>query len=344
MAENVSWIWEKETVLKQNPLISVIMPVYNGEKYLREAIDSILNQTYTNFEFIILNDGSTDRTEEIILSYDDSRIVYVKNEENLQIVKTLNKGIALAKGKYIARMDADDISLSERFEKQIYFMEQNSEVDICGTWIQMFGGKDIHWKPPTTHDDIKVELLFGSGLAHPTVMGRRSFFVENKYKEKFEKAEDYALWVETIDKYHFINIPEFLLLYRTHTSQISMRTKNEQNDITNIIRKDFIRNFKEYMDCRDLKNFQDFINQKSFLSFGIEESILAFIEANKKYNYFVQAKMEQEISNFYWEQIKKCMQLQDCIVYISSPLRKYAKVTLMQVLKSYIVRMMDNDG
>ena len=115
------------------PAVSVVMPVYNGEKYLRESIDSILNQTYTDYEFIIVNDGSNDKTEEIILSYNDNRIRYIKNEKNLQIVKSLNRGIELAKGRYIARMDADDISLPRRFEKQITFMENNLEIGVCGT-------------------------------------------------------------------------------------------------------------------------------------------------------------------------------------------------------------------
>ena len=108
------------------PLVSVLMAVYNGEKYLLEAIESILNQTYTNFEFLIINDGSTDSTEEIILSYSDQRIRYIKNEQNLKLIASLNKGLDLAKGKYIARMDADDISLPDRLEKQVNFLERNS--------------------------------------------------------------------------------------------------------------------------------------------------------------------------------------------------------------------------
>lgn len=156
-------------------MISVVMPVYNGEKYLREAIDSILNQTCTDFEFIILNDASTDETEEIILSYDDPRITYARNETNLQIANTLNKGIALAKGKYIARMDADDISLPERFERQIKFMEDNPDIDVCGCSMKTFGMQNVIYRVPKTHDEIMVKLLCGFALAHPTIMGKRSF-------------------------------------------------------------------------------------------------------------------------------------------------------------------------
>ena len=112
------------------PLITVLMPVYNGEKYLQQAIESILKQTFTDFEFLIINDGSTDNSENIILSYDDSRIRYIKNEENLRLIRTLNKGIELAKGKYIARMDCDDISLPYRFEKQLKEFQNNPHLDM----------------------------------------------------------------------------------------------------------------------------------------------------------------------------------------------------------------------
>jgi len=203
----------------KRPIISVVMPVYNGEKYLREAIDSILTQTYTDFEFIILNDGSIDSTEEIILSYDDSRIVYVKNEKNLQIVKTLNKGIDLAKGEYIARMDADDISLPERFEKQMEFMEKNPDIDVCGTWYKTFGKNEYLHKLPVEHEQIKADLLFYCPLAHPTIMMKRSIFDTYEYPDNFPKAEDYALWTKLVEYYKFSNIPICLLHYRLHSDQ-----------------------------------------------------------------------------------------------------------------------------
>lgn len=199
-----------------SPFISVVMPVYNGEKYLCEAIDSILNQTFKDFEFIILNDGSTDKTEEIILSYEDPRIKYVKNEVNLQIVKTLNKGIALAKGKYIARMDADDISLPQRFEKQLHFMESNPDVGVCGTWLKTFGEIEETWHMPTKHDEILVTLLFESCIMHPTVFLRKSTLPQQYdiYDECFNTAEDYELWTRLILNTRIANVPEVLLKYR----------------------------------------------------------------------------------------------------------------------------------
>lgn len=226
------------------PMISVVMPVYNAEKYLKESIDSILNQTYTDFEFIILNDGSTDNTEKIILSYDDQRIVYVKNEENLQIVKTLNKGIAISKGKYIARMDADDISLPERFEKQIKFMESNVDISVCGSFLETIGKEEKRiWKYPITPESIKVTLMFNSPLAHPSVIIRKSFFDKAVYSLEYQKAEDYYLWVENSNESKYANIPEVLLYYRLHEFQTGQVSYDMQLKLSNDIRKKFLKTF-----------------------------------------------------------------------------------------------------
>ncbi|HOL87585.1 MAG TPA: glycosyltransferase family 2 protein, partial [Defluviitoga tunisiensis] len=228
----------------REPMISVIMPVYNGEKYLPEAIESILNQTYKNFEFIIINDGSTDRTEEIILSYKDDRIIYVKNEKNLQIVESLNKGINLAKGKYIARMDADDISLPKRLEKQIEFMEKNTHVGVCGTWMKTFGEKNEVWKMPISHDEIVVSMLFNSCIMHPTAVIRTKVLKENNlyYDQKYNKVEDYELWTRLVKYTQFANIPEILLKYRIFENDSSRKSyKEQQKKLSNLVRQNYLK-------------------------------------------------------------------------------------------------------
>lgn len=158
------------------PLISVVMPVYNAELYLDEAIQSITNQTYKKFEFIIINDGSTDKSLEIIKKYKDeySRIVLI-SRENKGLVFSLNEGISKAKGKYIARMDADDISLSTRLEEQVAFMEENQEIGVCGSWVEVFGDnrKNTIWKMPKSNEELKTRLLFSVPVAHPSVMMRK---------------------------------------------------------------------------------------------------------------------------------------------------------------------------
>lgn len=228
-----------------SPLISVIMPVYNGEKYLKEAIDSILNQTFTDFEFIILNDGSTDKTEDIVLGYDTPRIRYVKNEINLKISKTLNKGIALAKGKYIARMDADDISLPERFEKQVKFMDDNLDIGVSGTWLQTFGDSCSIWSPPESHEEIIIDMLFRSPLMHPTVFIRKKILLSmNKiYNESFNGVEDYELWTRLSKITKLANIPEVLLNYRINDfSKNRKHYKNKQLLLANLVRNKYLAN------------------------------------------------------------------------------------------------------
>jgi len=210
------------------PIISVVMSVHNGGDYLQEAIESILNQTFNSFEFLIVDDGSTDKSLEIIASYDDKRIVLIKNEMNLGLSISLNKGIKLAKGKYIARMDADDISFPERFEKQVKFLEGNPDIDLCGTWFKVFGKKEYTQKLPIQHNQIKSDLLFYTPIAHPTVMMKRTIFDKHKYSEKFLKAQDYALWVELINNFKFANISEPLLYYRMHPSQTSSAQSDTQ--------------------------------------------------------------------------------------------------------------------
>ena len=207
--------------------ISVVMPAYNAEKYISEAIESILNQTYVDFEFIIINDGSTDKTKEIIHSYNDPRIVYLENENNLGIVITLNKGLDFASGKYIARMDSDDIAVTNRLEKQIAYMEKNKDVGLLGTGIHLFGeGIESTDRVFTTDSNqLKAELIFSSCIAHPTVMIRRSILDKNclRYNPEFVGAEDYCLWWNIAKVSKIATLPDILLDYRIHESQITKK-------------------------------------------------------------------------------------------------------------------------
>jgi glycosyltransferase involved in cell wall biosynthesis len=199
------------------------MPVYNGATYLNEAIDSILKQTFSDFEFIISDDGSTDDSVKIIKSYDDNRIRLVENKNNIGQSETLNKGINLARGKYIARMDQDDISMPERLKKQLDFMENNSDVGVCGSWLQLIGKYKGIAESETEDDLIKIKLLTNQNLAHPAVMIRKSTLVKYQlnYDPTFTVAMDYDLWVRMFEYCSFANLPEPLLKYRTHKNQKS---------------------------------------------------------------------------------------------------------------------------
>jgi glycosyltransferase involved in cell wall biosynthesis len=202
------------------PKISVILPVYNAEKYLKEAIDSILGQTYTDFELLLLNDGSTDGSEKIIQSYDDSRIVYLKNEKNEGLIFSLNKAIDLAKGEYIARMDADDIALPGRFAKQLLYLE-NNDVSVLATTVKLIdaaGNALPDWADDinnVTAIQIRKFLLKDNCLAHPTIIGKTDLFKQYKYRYSQKYSEDYDLWLHLLaDGLTIQKLPQPLLLHR----------------------------------------------------------------------------------------------------------------------------------
>lgn len=221
------------------PKVTVLMPVYNGEAHLREAIDSILGQTLADFEFLIINDGSTDASESVVRSYSDPRIRLVSNDRNLGLIATLNKGLDLARGEFVARMDCDDISLPRRLETQVSFMRTNSDVGICGTWFRTTGARverSVH--PATSSGEVKSALLFNSPIGHPTVMMRRELIqkCELYYDQDFVHAEDYELWARAARVTHLANVPKQLLRYREHDGQISAVHNKKQQEVADRIR------------------------------------------------------------------------------------------------------------
>lgn len=221
----------------QQPMVSVLMPVYNGESYLREAIDSILAQTFTDFEFIIINDGSSDGSESIIRSYTDTRIRYVKNEKNLKLIATLNKGLSLCTGKYIARMDADDVAYPQRFERQVAFMEAHPDYGLCGSNIDV-NGELKSWVRDGESDFIRFCLLFHNPVCHPTAFIRNEIIRAHQliYPAEYVHAEEYILWLHILRYSRVANLPEKLLSYRWHPGQVSQVYKDEQFRIGQRIR------------------------------------------------------------------------------------------------------------
>jgi glycosyltransferase involved in cell wall biosynthesis len=223
--------------------ISVILPVYNAEEYLKESIESILSQTFTNFEFIILNDGSTDQSRNIIRAYNDNRIKFVENKINMGLIKTLNLGLNLAEGKYIARMDADDIALPNRLETQVNFMEKNIDIVACGSWIQYFGKSNKKRRYPLTDKEIRSHFLFRSPLAHPSVIMKASPFKGKnpvRYNANYLHAEDYKLWFDLMAHGRLANLPFYLLKYRVSAEQITKKHGNQCDKTSRKIRREFI--------------------------------------------------------------------------------------------------------
>ena len=226
--------------LSRLPLISVILPVYNGEKYLREAIESVLHQTYSDFEFLIIDDCSTDSTSQIIQQYKDKRILHIQNSQNFGVAFSLNRGIQAARGKYIARMDADDVSVNDRFQRQLEALEANQELDILGTQVILMDETLSYpvgqTQYPVTHSEIVWQFLFNNAIAHPTVMGKREVFLQ-KYDEKSVAVEDYELWTRLVGDVIFGNLTQPLLLYRRHESTIThMQEERLRDNKTGIIK------------------------------------------------------------------------------------------------------------
>ncbi len=222
------------------PLISVIMSVYNGADYLNEAVGSILAQTVEDFEFIIIDDCSTDSSAGILETYDDSRIKIVRNDRNIGLTRSLNIGLKLAEGRYIARMDADDIAFKERFAKQIEFLKRNPEVALCGTWAEIFGiyGSDKIFDYPSEDEYIRGEMPFINPFVHSTIMIDRDCIDEKvEYDESYVTAQDYELWARLGQKYKTGKVEEILLKYRFHKKQITLDRTGEQIEAADAVRK-----------------------------------------------------------------------------------------------------------
>lgn len=206
------------------------MPVFNGEKFLKEAIDSILKQTFIDFEFIIVNDGSTDNTRNIIQNYNDHRIKLLNNKSNLGISRAANIGIKASCGIYIARQDADDISMPERLEKEVSFLDQNKNVGLVGTYYFVINenGKILNTiKCLTKSIELRVKLLEGNQFCHGTIMFRRECIDKiGAYREEFKLAEDYDLYLRIAERYDMANIPEPLYKWRINIKSNSVTKKN----------------------------------------------------------------------------------------------------------------------
>lgn len=221
---------------KKVPKVTVLMPVYNGENYLREAIDSILNQSFKEFEFLIINDRSTDNSLQIIEAYRDPRIRLFNNKTNLKLVATLNKGLNLARGEYVARMDADDISLPGRLKAQVKFLDTHPEVGILGTNVELIddsGGYFTNFKAQPQPSDpalVRWTLFYRCCINHPTVMVRKSVYKHiGGYRSQFLYAEDYDLWLRAVQRTKIANLQKVLVKVRKHENNITIKYNREHH-------------------------------------------------------------------------------------------------------------------
>lgn len=233
------------------PAVSVVMPVYNTEQYLQESIGSILNQTFSDFELLVVNDGSTDGSRELIESLQkNNKRIRLINQNNQGIVAALNNGIRFSYGKYIARMDSDDISLESRLMEQVSFMDNNADVGVCGSWCKYFGiVNGPICKVQESDSRIKASLLFNTSMVHPSIIMRRDVIEKHDllYRNGYEHAEDYDLWRRFAQFSKLANIPKSLLYWRTHTAQVTNEHKVSGANSADKIRKELIQEL--YSEC-----------------------------------------------------------------------------------------------
>ncbi|KRB55964.1 glycosyltransferase family 2 protein [Flavobacterium sp. Root186] len=265
----------------QFPEISVIIPVFNAASFLQESIESILNQTFSDFELIILNDKSTDESLEIIKKFQakDNRIIIIDKEQNIGPANLRNEGINAAKGTYIALMDADDIALPTRFEKQIAVLKNNPEIGVCGTWFTFFGlKKNKIIKHNTNSDAIKVSFLHSCNIGNPTVMFKKEVLGDLKFDNEYVPVEDYDLWSRLLAKTNFYNIPESLLNYRQHNNNIS---KTKIDNVNRSVKKVKINQLSALEINPADRKIDFYLNAVSFKKGLFPEEIIETINASK---------------------------------------------------------------
>jgi len=221
--------------------LTVLMPVLNSAEHLHSSIRSILKQTFQDFQFLIIDDGSQDGGQDIVRSFRDSRIRLVQNESNLGVAATLNKGLSLSATDYIARMDADDVSKTFRLASQVELMEKESDLDICGSWVRTIdvGGRGHVIRYPTESSTIHSYLLFNNPLAHPAIMLRKSSMTHHglSYDERIGAGQDYEFWSRCAQFCRIKNIPKVLLLWRRHSQGVTNRDLQKSDNTALLVQK-----------------------------------------------------------------------------------------------------------
>jgi glycosyltransferase involved in cell wall biosynthesis len=266
------------------------MPVYNGEAFLREAIDSILNQTYQNFELIIVNDGSTDYTYNIITSYQEPRIKLINLAENSGVRKATNIAIRESRGEFLARADADDVSVNDRIETQVKFLLENEDIGVCGGLLQLFGYEELVWKYPLNDNKIKASLFWGVAIAQPSSMIRKKILIENEilYNESGESfAEDWEFFHDLIAFTKFSNLNKILVNYRRDNSSLTSCYRSKSKLLNSLMFEKVLEKFNYNYSAKDVicflfLNGQEKVNHISELK-EIKKWLNDLIEHNNEF-------------------------------------------------------------
>jgi len=253
------------------PEVTVLMSVYNGQNYLREAIESVLCQTWSDFEFLIIDDGSTDNSREIISSFDDSRIILINNSSNIGLTKSLNYGLHQARGKFIARLDADDVSHPRRLEHQVSYLKSHSDVALLGTWAKVIdeNGKALrNTCLPTNPFLLKWRMLFANQIVHSSVMfSPKKVGRLGGYDASFSYSQDYDLWLRVMERYQIALFPKILVYRRKHSKDISARYFGSQNSSADLIAcRNLEALLKKKVSIEDVHNIREIIHYRMISS------------------------------------------------------------------------------
>ena len=238
------------------PIVSILLPIYNSEKYVSKAIKSILAQSFQDFELLLINDGSTDKSIEIMRSFNDSRIRIIDNGKNRGIVYSLNSGINNSKGIYLARMDADDISLKDRILIQVNYLNKNPEIDILGSNYELFGAENHTTNLNITPDKIKTSIFFDNQLCHPSIIMRKSSIIKNQliYNKNFFINQDWVLWFDALNKnLKIANLPNVLIKYRLEGQNITTNNKDSEKRRSINVYKHMLVHLFENLSNKDLE-------------------------------------------------------------------------------------------
>lgn len=284
--------------MQGSPRISVLMPVYNTATFLKEAVDSVLNQTFKDFELIVLNDCSPDNSEEILDTYADDRIVRYRGQQNVGLANILNVGIRMARGELIARMDSDDISLPQRFEKQVHYLDAHPSVDLVSAGMKRFGDSDAVMIRESDIEDVKFVALSHSPVLHSSSMWRKNQFLKYDlfYRQEMVPLEDYDLWTRALAHgLVLVNISDILYLYRTHASQVTRVNKDWSK--SEIISSNYIKSVFPGIGDKCIKEFSSFwrvMDPKEVKRIGLEIE-----DENNKAGFFDKNKLHSRLRRYY---------------------------------------------
>lgn len=285
----------------EKPEVSIIMSVYNTEKdILNCAIESMLNQSFHNFQFIIVDDASDEWCSKLLDTYQDNRIEIIKNKTNLGLTKSLNKAVKAARGKYIARMDADDYSYPDRLKIQYEYMESHRKVVVLGSCANIMGTTEVIGNPIKMSPELrKIRLSFwNEGVIHPTAFIRSDVFFSHQltYDETIKKAQDFALWTHCVQLGEMVVLPQILLSYRVHNGQISIVSSDDQKKYANLIKRNQLKRLVTTLTDKEIELYEDLTNFNLKHPLNEYSSLIRMlVEHNEEKQIYAQGLYQKEL-------------------------------------------------